>query len=318
MYHYVRDLKHSRYPEINGLDVELFKQQIQYIIKHYKVIRMEELIESVLKKSIKLPNNSLLLTFDDAYKDHFEFVFPILDELNIQGSFFPPAKAIQEHKVLDVNKIHFILASVKDKKQIVSDIFSMLDKFQVEHSLENNEYYYKKLAIENRFDTAEVIFIKRILQKELPENLRNIIVNSLFNKYVSVDETSFSRELYMNIDQLKCMRRKGMYIGSHGYNHNWLNTLSKEKQKKEIELSIEFLEKIGCNTENFAFCYPYGAYNESLLSVLKENRCSLALTTQVGIANMDKPLILPRLDTNDLPKDKLANINEWTLKSIND
>ncbi|MCK4797137.1 MAG: polysaccharide deacetylase family protein, partial [Spirochaetes bacterium] len=213
---------------------------------------------------------------------------------------------------------HFILASVKDKKQIVSDIFSMLDKFQVEHSLENNEYYYKKLAIENRFDTAEVIFIKRILQKELPENLRNIIVNSLFNKYVSIDETSFSRELYMNIDQLKCMRRKGMYIGSHGYNHYWLNTLSKEKQKKEIELSIEFLEKIGCNTENFAFCYPYGAYNESLLSVLKENRCSLALTTQVGIANMDKPLILPRLDTNDLPKDKLANINEWTLKSIND
>lgn len=319
MYHYVRDLKHSRYPEIKGLDVELFKEQIHYILKYYKVIRMEELIEAI-KNQKKLPNNSLLFTFDDAYKDHFEFVFPILDEFGIQGSFFPPAKAIQEHQVLDVNKIHFILASVKDKEQIISDIYAMLDKFRKEYSLESNEHYYQKLTTEdNRFDTMEVIFIKRMLQRELPEKLRNIIVNFLFSKYVSKDEGSFSRELYMNIDQLKCMRRKGMYIGSHGYDHYWLNTLSKEQQKKEIELSLKFLKKLGYNTENFAFCYPYGTYNESLLSLLKENGCSLALTTKPGIADLGKgqPLILPRLDTNDLPKNRTAKPNKWTLEVIN-
>ena len=301
MFHYVRDLKYSKYPNIKGLDVELFKNQIQYILKHYKVIRMEELIESVLENSIKLSNNSILLTFDDAYKDHFEFVFPILDELSIQGSFFPPAKAILNHQVLDVNKIHFVLASVKDKKQIISDILSMLNEYRTEYLLKSNEYYYRKLAIKDRFDTKEVIFIKTILQKELPEELRNIIVNFIFNKYVSVDEASFSRELYMNLDQLKLMKRKDMYIGSHGYNHYWLNTLSKEKQKEEVELSIEFLKKLGCNTNNFAFCYPYGAYNESLISILKESGCGLALTTHADIANTNKPFILSRLDTNDLP-----------------
>jgi len=262
----------------------------------------------------------LLLTFDDGYKDHFEFVFPILDELGIQGSFFPPVKAIQEYQVLDVNKIHFILASIEDKRQIISDIHSMMDKFREEYSLESNTYYDNKLKAEgNRFDTKDVVFIKRMLQKELPEKLRNIIVNFLFNKYVSKDEGSFSRELYMNIDQLKCMRRKGMYIGNHGYDHYWLNTLSREQQQKEVELSIKFLKKIECDTENFAFCYPYGAYNESLLSVLKENGCRLALTTQVGIADLSKkqPLIFPRLDTNDLPKDRLANPNKWTLEVTN-
>ncbi|AZR74366.1 polysaccharide deacetylase [Anoxybacter fermentans] len=318
MYHYVRDLKHSQYPEIKGLSVDLFKEQLQYFLRYYKIIKMEELIEAV-KLNKELPDNSLLLTFDDGYKDHFEFVFPILDELGIQGSFFPPAKAIQEHHVLDVNKIHFILASVKEKKQIIFDIYSMLDKFRKEYSLENNEYYFRKLAKENRFDTKEVIFIKRILQRELPEKLRNIIINSLFNKYVSKDEGSFSRELYMNIDQLKCMKRKGMYIGSHGYDHYWLNTLSKEKQKREIELSLDFLKKLGCDINDWVMCYPYGAYNESLLFLLKENGCKLALTTQVGIAdlNKDHPLILPRLDTNDLPKDRFAKPNIWTLKVIN-
>lgn len=318
MYHYVRDLKHSRYPEIKGLDIELFKGQIQFILKHYTVIRMEELVEAVLGAK-NLPNDSLLLTFDDAYRDHFDFVFPLLDELGIQGSFFPPAKAIKEHQVLDVNKIHFVLASVEDKKRITSDIYSLMDKFREEYALKGDAYYDNKLkAEESRFDTKEVVFIKRMLQRELPEKLRNIIVSFLFDKYVSKDESSFSRELYMNIDQLKYMKRKGMYIGSHGYNHYWLNTLSKELQQKEVKLSMEFLKELGCDTENFTFCYPYGAYNESLLSVLKENGCGVAFTTQVGIADLikDEVFALPRLDTNDLPKDNLARPNKWTLEAV--
>lgn len=317
MYHYVRDLKHSRYPEIKGLPVSLFKEQLIYIMKYYKIIKMEDLIEAV-KYNKELPENSLLLTFDDAYKDHFEFVFPILDELGIQGSFFPPAKAIEEQEVLDVNKIHFVLASVENKKQIVFDIFSMLDEFRKEYSLESNEYYFNKLAEDDRFDTNEVIFIKRILQRDLPEKLRNMIVNSLFNKYVSKDEGSFSRELYMNTDQLKCMKRKGMYIGAHGYDHYWLNTLPKDQQEREIELSLEFLKKLGCQVKEWVMCYPYGTYNDSLLSLLKGSGCILGLTTQVDIADLDNcyPLTLPRLDTNDLPKDKNAKPNAWTLKVI--
>lgn len=31
MYHYTRDLKHSRYPEIKGLDVSLFREQIEFM-----------------------------------------------------------------------------------------------------------------------------------------------------------------------------------------------------------------------------------------------------------------------------------------------
>lgn len=319
MYHYVRDLQHSRYPEIRGLDIELFKEQIQYISKYYEIIRMEELIESV-KNRKKLPDNSLLLTFDDGYKDHFEYVFPVLDGLGVQGSFFPIAKAIQEHYVLDVNKIHFILASIEDKKQIISDIHYMMDKYRKAYSLKPSTYYDNKLKTEKLwFDTEEVIFIKRMLQRELPEKLRNKIVNWLFSKYVSKDEGSFSRELYMNMDQLKCMRRKGMFIGSHGYNHYWLNTLSKKQQQKDVKLSLKFLKEIGCNTENFVFCYPYGAYNGSLLSVLKENGCSLALSTRPGIADLNKedPFILPRLDANDMPKDGSAKPNKWTLEVIN-
>ena len=33
MYHYVRDLVHSRYPRIHGLQIELFREQVQFLKK---------------------------------------------------------------------------------------------------------------------------------------------------------------------------------------------------------------------------------------------------------------------------------------------
>ena len=111
-----------------------------------------------------LPNKSILLTFDDAYSEHFNYVFPFLDKHKIQGSFFPPVKAITENKVLDVNKIHFILSSENNKSKIISEIQNELDKFRKDYNLESFSFYFDKLAQTTRFDSADVIFIKRLLQ----------------------------------------------------------------------------------------------------------------------------------------------------------
>jgi len=237
MYHYVRELSHSRYAEIKGLDVDLFKEQIAYIKKHYNVVSAYDLMD-VIESNSDLPPKALLLTFDDAYIDHFTHVFPVLDKQKLSGSFFPPAKCILEHQVLDVNKIHFILASVPNKNELIDSIFRFLDENRSSYELETNEYYWQKLGEPNRVDPAEVIFIKRILQRDLPESLRNIITDSLFRKYVTHDEAAFSQELYMSVDQISHLQRNGMYIGSHGFDHYWLNYISDNDQKKEIDLSL--------------------------------------------------------------------------------
>jgi len=316
MYHYVRDLKHSRYPDIKGLDVRLFKEQINFLRKNYNIITMEILIDSI-NNNESLPKKSVLLTFDDAYSDHFEYVFPILDENKIQGSFYPPAKTIIENKILDVNKIHFILASENDKAKIINEIKTELNKFRKDYNLPSFTDYYKKLAVPNRFDTADVIFIKRILQVELDESLRNKITDKVFRKFVGIDERSFSKELYMKTDQLKCMARNGMHIGSHGYDHYWLSSIDKSSQRIEIIKSLDFLKKIGVDTKKWTMCFPYGDYNETTLQLLKENKCSLGLTTEVNIADFKKnnKFTLPRLDTNDLPKDRNSNTNKWYLNA---
>jgi peptidoglycan/xylan/chitin deacetylase (PgdA/CDA1 family) len=316
MYHYVRDLKHSRYPKIKGLDSDLFKNQIEYILKYYKVIRMEELFGALVGNNT-LPNNSILLTFDDGFKDHFEYVFPILDEMGLQGSFFPSVRAIIEKRVLDVHKISFILSNVDNKRLLLEEIYLLIEKYSPKYR-PNIRKEYNKISQDRRFDNSIITLIKALLQQNLPIIMRRNVNRELFYRYVSNDEKNFAQELYMNIDQLKCMIRHGMYIGNHGWDHYRLNKLSKQRQRKEIEISLKFMKSVGCDVNKWAMCYPHGSYNESIINLLKNNSCMVGFSTEVGIADIDNgnPFALPRLDTNDLPKDKNAEPNEWTKKVI--
>lgn len=320
MYHYVRDLKNSRYPEIKGCDISLFKEQIQFLKKHYCFVTVEEVLDAYYHNK-KLPDKAVLLTFDDAYRDHFDYAFPVLEHEKVQGAFFPPVKAVTEHIVLDVNKIHFILASTPKEKfnVLLGEIKLLLDQNREVYSLESFDYYFNKLAIANRFDPKEVIFVKRLLQVELEEDLRKKMTDVLFEKIVGIDENAFSRELYMSIDQIKCMVDCGMHIGSHGYDHYWLSSLPKKKQELEIAKSIEFIDMVGGDSKNWTICYPYGDYNDETISLLKKHGCKMGFTTDVDVADIsnnvnDSIFKLPRLDTNDLPKNSLASVNEWYVK----
>lgn len=317
MYHYVRDLQHSRYPNIKGCDVRHFKEQIMFLKRHYNFVTVEDVIDAYYS-STPLPHHAVLLTFDDAYKDHFEYAFPILEHEHIQGAFYPPVKAVTEHSVLDVNKIHFVLASTPEDKmqRLLDEIRTLLDTNREQYGLQSFDYYFNKLAVANRFDPKEVIFVKRLLQVELNEVVRKRITNELFEKVVGIDEDTFSRELYMSLDQIKCMVDCGMHIGSHGYDHYWLSSLPRKKQEFEIAKSLEFIDSVGGDPNNWTICYPYGDYNQDTIILLKEHGCKLGLCTKVDIATLgsdihDSIFKLPRLDVNDLPKDANSSPNEW-------
>jgi len=316
MYHYVRDLKNTRFPDIKGLDSELFVEQIEFLNKHYNFVGIEDLIDCYQGKA-ELPSHAALLTFDDGYADHFHTVFPVLDHNKIQGCFYIPVQTVVENTILDVNKIHYILAASKDDQQLYTEVLSLLDDYRSEYDLQSNAYYIDKLAVANRFDSKEVIFIKRLLQVELDEELRGKITTYLFHKYVSSDEKAFSCELYMNERQIQHMQRNGMHIGGHGYSHYWLGSLDREKQAHEIRKSKEFVERIGGDLDCWSFCYPYGDYNQDTLDILKLEGCKLGFTTAVDILNAEEHecLTVPRLDTNDLPKDRAAAVNKWYLAS---
>lgn len=312
MYHYTRDLQHSRYPEIKGMDTEVFEKQLIFIKNNFSVVNMEDVIDA-LNGMKKLPERSILLTFDDGYIDNFTVAFPLLKKYHMQGSFFIPGKTFHEHVLLDVNKIHFILASAPVEK-IKNDLFALLDQHREGYTdLPSNTQLYSEYAIANRFDAADVVFVKRILQTAIPEQLRSEFASILFEKYVGVSEYEFSYELYLNRDQIRCMREDGMFIGLHGYDHYWLGNLSQEKMKLDIDKALKVMSEF-IDHNKWVMNYPYGNYNENVIEYCRSKGCQVGLTTEVRIADLrsDNRFRLPRLDCNDIPP-KSMNFIEMEL-----
>lgn len=69
------------------VDSGIFEQQMAYLVSQgYKVITAKQLVDA-LSLNAKLPSKTIVLTFDDGYKDDYDYVYPILQKYHIIGNF---------------------------------------------------------------------------------------------------------------------------------------------------------------------------------------------------------------------------------------
>jgi peptidoglycan/xylan/chitin deacetylase (PgdA/CDA1 family) len=292
MYHYIRDLKSSKFPRIKGLDIKDFKTQVDYLEKNYRIISIEDLILEQYKKEEK----NILLTFDDGYVDHYEYVFELLNKKKIKGAFYTPVDTTKGISVLDVNKIHHILASSNEDLVLKRLLF---------HLKKDSDIIYlnviKNIDTKSRFDTEKTIIIKRLLQTALPRKLRSTLCNILLEEFVEMNELELAKILYMNEENIQEMIKEGMHFGSHAKTHPWLSTLNKVEQTEEIKHSVNFLKSLYKSDFFLTICYPYGDYDNNTLDILRENNFKAGFTTKPKVYNNQvfSNLEIPRFDTND-------------------
>lgn len=316
MYHYVRPLGRSAFPGIKGLDLDLFDQQLDYLARHYVPVSMDAVIDALDGRG-ELPPKAVLLTFDDGYLDHYTYVFPRLAARGLSGAFFPPSKVVRDRVMLDVNKIHFILASGADPAALVATVERACAGRAAEFGLPSLEWLRETHRVANRYDSVEVSYVKRLLQQALPEALRAQVTAELFARHVSADETAFAEGLYVSAEQLRLMIAAGMHVGSHGAAHYWLGRLGAADQEQDIAASLVLLAEIGASPAYRSMCYPYGDFNEDTLALMAAMGFKAAVTTRTALAlpSPETRFVLPRLDTNDLPKSAGADPGQWTLAS---
>lgn len=303
-YHYVRNTEETPYPRIKACSLSTFEAQLQYFQKHFTPVTIEQCRDVLDHRSKDFPKDAILLTFDDGFVDHYREVFPRLRKAGVQGCFFPCGRSLVEHSVLDVHKIHFLLASFPKTDKLVTEIFTLLDRFRKVWSLPSNDILYKGFAQASMFDDPETTFIKRILQRELPSQVRSSIIDKLFQRFVTSKGSSFARSLYLNMDQLQEMQEGGMAIGTHGFSHEWLDHLAPGDQENDIIQAIRVLRQIGVRG-GWVMSYPYGASNRSLISLLKQHNCTVAFTSKPTRAVLEYQwrYMLPRFDTNHFRSD---------------
>ncbi|RJO65142.1 MAG: polysaccharide deacetylase family protein [Candidatus Omnitrophota bacterium] len=76
--------------EENRLSVRCasFERQMRFLKKHrYHVITLSSLAEMIKSKQ-KIPRRTVVLTFDDGYRDNFTYAFPVLKKYNLPATIF--------------------------------------------------------------------------------------------------------------------------------------------------------------------------------------------------------------------------------------
>lgn len=88
MYHSVPDRESSGWidPQ-NSLPLEVFERQMRFLSRYRHVISMDQLVDAIARKT-RLPTGSVVLTFDDGYKDNLYVVAPILERYRLPAMLY--------------------------------------------------------------------------------------------------------------------------------------------------------------------------------------------------------------------------------------
>ncbi|OGH19309.1 MAG: hypothetical protein A3D74_01485 [Candidatus Levybacteria bacterium RIFCSPHIGHO2_02_FULL_37_13] len=88
LYHHVQPDSEARrlWQTALSVDSDIFEQQVSYLVSRgYTAISAKQLIDALLLRT-PLPQKSIVLTFDDGYKDAYSYVYPILQKYRITAN----------------------------------------------------------------------------------------------------------------------------------------------------------------------------------------------------------------------------------------
>lgn len=89
MYHHIMPDDQAKAILASKLNInpEIFRTQMDYLIgKGYQIIDLDEMTAGL--KNGSLPGKPVVLTFDDGYRDFYDYAFPVLKEKNIKATVF--------------------------------------------------------------------------------------------------------------------------------------------------------------------------------------------------------------------------------------
>jgi peptidoglycan/xylan/chitin deacetylase (PgdA/CDA1 family) len=96
MYHYTSE-KNETYMSVPK---EKFREQMKYLKENgYTVIGLDELYSSY-NEGISIPDNAVIITFDDGYANNYLYAYPILKEFGFKATIFMITSKINEPQYL--------------------------------------------------------------------------------------------------------------------------------------------------------------------------------------------------------------------------
>lgn len=242
------------------VDPHEFESQIAYLKYHYNIIPLDKLVDNILNK-ITLAKKTAVITFDDGYKDIFEYAYPILKKWNLPATVFLTTGHIGTGDLFWWDKLGYIIWNSK-LKSIELEPIGFIDLISKKNKL---------MAIN---------ILKKYVM-ELQSGHNNKFLKNLIDCFGLEIPDNVGRKTILSWEDIKEMNQGNINFGAHTVTHPILTNASSEQVRSEIINSKISIEN-ELNNKVTSFSYPNGKMrncNENIINILANNGFISAVTT---------------------------------------
>lgn len=256
------------------LGLESFERQIAYLRKRYHILGLSEFVEH-LKEGKPVPEYSVVLTFDDGYKNNYENFKDIILKHKVPVSIFLVTDYIGTPELLWIDRLEMAFFNTS-RKSIFSTQAIGIGKIEWDSDKEKMQKY---LILKNRL-------------KKMPCDRLQEVLKDLFYELASdedagsgvIDDIPYTRLL--NWDEVKELTRYGVRFGSHTCCHEILTALSESGVRETLERSFSIIKEHS-QDNGIPFAYPNGNFNDEIKKAVAMAGYNCALTTVHGFNSGD-------------------------------
>ncbi|BBX70975.1 polysaccharide deacetylase [Mycolicibacterium psychrotolerans] len=278
MYHGVE--QHPLRPDCwHVLDVEVFRRQLDYVRRHFRILPLEEALARL--ESGTLPQRAAALTFDDGTRNLATCAAPVLREFDLPAAVFLTTGPMGTDEALWPDRLWLAFARTEC----------------IDIDLTSIDLGMRSLSTVADRGATYAAVLERC--KELPDQERLAQVESLVTALGpdTVDDPGPFRML--SWQEAREMGGDGLVtLYPHTVTHPILSCCSDDKIEREVADSCAAVQR-ETGTAPGVFAYPNGRsrdFDERARAALR--RCGLrwALVTENGYADASSdPLALPRI-----------------------
>lgn len=291
MYHRVTS------PEIEGYSLQAgmyvtpdsFKLQMEYLAKKNTVIELDSLVAKVINKE-SIAANTVAISFDDGWKDNYEYAYPVLKELGLPATIFLATSFINSDKTFWSDATPCAVSKMRNTSFDKARITSLAQIHELRDA--NLEALFTCVTCNDSLvqNSLEQLIINL---KQEPEDTREGFAMGLLAEIGGKEKDSF-----LSWEEVREMSNNDIQFGSHTHTHRPLDELSENEITKEIRESKE--ELLG-NQAAVAgtFCYPEGRYSTDSQRILAELGIMASLSTDASTDLEEKPALIGRIGIHD-------------------
>lgn len=246
------------------LKFSTFKRQINWISDHFPILSLDEILEGV-----SLKKTSVLITFDDGYKELVQLALPVLEHLGVVATVFVTGPHIKKQQPSWIQQLHWMM------EHRVGNFFQVTEQGQ-KYDLSNHKDYVCCLGE----------FKRRILNEASPESFE-VQLRRLKADLFPGQEGVLGQEVLLTATDIDLLTEKGWTFGCHSNSHLSLNQLKLEALEKDISVAADSVGALKGYRPVFAL--PFGLENNYNIEVLEaiSNKGFKKIFTCQGLPNPD-------------------------------